>query len=254
MPSTIPILRARRERRLVRQNLRAGRIRNAFLVVGMFLALLIAASIISTAFAYIRLTRDLPPVELLSSLLNPPDGLLLQPTRIYDRTGQNLLFSFSPDNSTRRYIPLSDANPQHLPKFLGDAVIARSDPDFWNHAGYSLAGITEPDSHPTLAQKLVYDLLLFNEPPTLRRALRERLLAAQITSQYGRTQILEWYLNSANFGRYAFGAEAAAQLYFGKSATQLTTAESAILAAVSESPSLNPHDAPQTALERGARP
>ncbi len=76
-------------------------------------------------------------------------------------------------------------------------------------------------------------------------------MPAQITAQYGRTQILEWYLNSANFGRYAFGAEAAAQLYFGKSATQLTTAEAAILAAVSELPSQNPHDAPQTALERG---
>jgi membrane peptidoglycan carboxypeptidase len=251
MPSTIPILRTRRERRLSRQHLREGRTRNAFLVAGMFLSLLIAASIIATAFAYINLTRDLPAVEMLPSLLNPPDGLLLQPTRIYDRTGRNLLFTFSPDNSTRRYIPLSDTNPQYLPKFLGDAVIARMDPDFWNHPGYSLAGLTDPDAHPTIAQKLVHDLLLFDEPPTLRRALRERLLAAQITAQYGRTQILEWYLNSANFGRYAFGAEAAAQLYFGKSATQLTTAESALLAAVSESPSLNPHDAPQPALERG---
>src|SRR6185503_7013034 len=97
----------------------------------------------------------------------------------------------------------------------------------------------------------VSDLLLFDEPASLRRALRERILAAQITAQYGRTQILEWYLNSANFGRYALGAEAAAQLYFGKSAAQLTTAESAILAAVSDSPSLNPYDAPQTALQRG---
>ena len=251
MPSTIPILRNRRKRRLARQHLHEGRTRNTFLIAGMFLSLLIAAAILLTAFAYINLTRDLPSVELLPSLLNPPNGLLLQPTRIYDRTGQNLLFTFSPDSSPRRYIPLSDANPQYLPRFLGDAVIARSDPDFWRHAGYSPTGVTDPDIHPTLAQKLVYDLLLFDEPPTLRRALRERLLAAQITAQYGRTQILEWYLNSASFGRYAFGAEAAAQLYFGKSATQLTTAESAILAAVSESPSLNPHDAPQTALERG---
>jgi membrane peptidoglycan carboxypeptidase len=81
--------------------------------------------------------------------------------------------------------------------------------------------------------------------------LRERILAAQVTAHFGRTQVLEWYLNSANFGRYAFGAEAAAQLYFGKSAAQLSTAESAILAAVSDSPSLNPYDAPLSALERG---
>jgi membrane peptidoglycan carboxypeptidase len=251
MPSTIPILRARRERRLTRQYSREGQKRNAFLVAGMVICLLIAGLIITTALTYINLTRDLPSAELLPSLLNPPDGLLLQPTRIYDRTGQNILFTFAPDDSTRRYIPLSDTNPQHLPRFLEDAVIARTDPGFWKHPGYSLARITDPKAHPTIAQKLVYDLLFFNEPPTLQRALRERILAAQITAQYGRTQILEWYLNSANFGRYAFGAEAAAQLYFGKSAAQLTTAEAGILAAVSESPSLNPHDAPQTALERG---
>ena len=245
MPSTIPILRNRRERRLAHQQLREGRTRNILLVAGMFLSLIIASSILVTAFAYINLTRSLPPVELLPALLNPPDGLLLQPTRIYDRTGQNLLFTFSTDDSTRRYIPLSEATPQHLSKFLGDAVIARMDPDFWNHPGYSLATLTDPEAHPTLAQRLVYDLLLFDEPPTIRRALRERILAAQITARYGRTQVLEWYLNSTSFGRYAFGAESAAQLYFGKPASQLTTAEAAILAGVSESPSLNPHDAPR---------
>jgi len=251
MRSTIPILRARRERRLSRQRTSEARKRNAFLSAGMILSLLIAALIIVTAFLYVSLTRNLPSTQILPTLLNPPNGLLLQPTHIYDRTGRNIIFTFAPNDSPRRYIPLSETNPQYLPKSLADAVVAKTDPNFWNHAGYSLAELTNPDSHPTIAQRLVFDLLLFNDPPTLRRAMRERILAAQITAQYGRTQILEWYLNSANFGRYAFGAEAAAQLYFGKSATQLTTAESAILAAVSDSPSLNPYDAPQTALERG---
>ena len=251
MPSTVPILRARRERRLARQQAGEARTRNGCLVAGMVLSLLIAALIVGAAFTYINLTRDLPSVELLPALLNPPDGLLIQPTRIYDRTGENLLYTFAPDDSPRRYIPLSPTNPQHLPGSLRDAVLARTDPRFWSHPGYTLDTITNYESHPTLAQKLVSNLLLFDEPPSLRRALRERILAAQITEQYGRTQVLEWYLNSANFGRHAFGAEAAAQLYFGKSATGLTTAESAILAAVSEAPSLNPHDAPETALERG---
>ena len=251
MPSTIPILRARRERRLARQRASALRTRNAFLSAGMALSLLIAALILVTAFAYVNLTRDLTSVQILPTLLNPPDGLLLQPTRIYDRTGDHVIFTFAPNDVPRRYIPLSETNPQYLPKSLTDAVIARTDPDFWNHPGYILNSITNYDVHPTLAQRLVFDLLLFDEPASLRRALRERILAAQITAQYGRTQILEWYLNSANFGRYAFGADAAARLYFGKPATQLTTAESAILAAVSDSPSLNPYDAPQTALERG---
>jgi membrane peptidoglycan carboxypeptidase len=217
----------------------------------MLLSLIIATLILLTAFTYVNLTRNLPSTQILPALLNPPDGLLLQPTRIFDRTGDHVIFAFAPKDAPRRYIPLSDTNPQFLPKSLADAVIAKTDPDFWNHAGYSFTDLTNPDSHPTIAQRLIFDLLLFNEPPTLQRALRERILAAQITAQYGRTQILEWYLNSVNFGRYAFGADAAAQLYFGKSVTQLTTAEAAILAAVSDSPSLNPYDAPQTALERG---
>jgi len=254
MPSTIPILRARRERRLAKQRASDSRTRNTFLSAGMILSLLIAALIIASAFTYVNLTRDLPAIETLSILLNPPNGLLLQPTRITDRTGDTVLFTFAPAsgaNLPRRYIPLSDANPQHLPNSLADAVIATSDPNFYDHAGYTLDTITNYESHPTLAQKLVSELLLFNEPLSLRRALRERILAAQVTSQFGRTQILEWHLNSAHFGRYAFGAESAAQLYFGKSAVQLSTAESAILAAVGDSPSLNPYDAPQTALERG---
>ncbi len=251
MPSTLPILRARRERRLTKLHANESRTRNTFLSAGMILSLVIAALIIVAAFAYVSLTRDLPSIQTLPILLNPPDGLLLQPTRIYDRTGDNILFTFAPNDSARRYIPLSDANPQHLPQSLADAVIATSDPNFYDHAGYNLASITNYEIHDTLAQKLVYELLLFNEPPSLRRALRERILAAQVTSHFGRTQILEWHINSAHFGRHAFGAESAAQLYFGKPATQLSTAESAILAAVSDSPSLNPYDAPQTALERG---
>ncbi len=251
MPSTIPILRARRERRIAKQHRNEASTRNALLSVGMILCLLIAALIIVTAFSYVNLTRDLPSAQILPTLLNPPDGLLLQPTRIYDRTGKNVIYTFAPDDAPRRYIPLSETNPQHLPKSLADAVIARTDPQFWGHQGYSLAGLANPESHPTIAQKLVYVFILFDEPPSLRRALRERILAAQITAEFGRTQVLEWYLNSAHFGHYAFGAEAAAQLYFGKPAAQLTTAESAILAGVSDSPSSNPYDVPGTALERG---
>ena len=251
MSSTIPILRARRERRLARQRVSGSRSRNTLLAAGMILSLLIAALIIATSFAYVNLTRDLPSTAILPILLNPPDGLLLQPTRIYDRTGENLLFTFAPNDSQRRYLPLSASNPQHLPNSLRDAVIAKTDPYFGEHPGYTLTTITNYELHPTLAQRLAFDLLLFDEPPSLRRALRERILAAQITARYGRTQVLEWYLNSANFGHHAFGAESASQLYFGKSAAQLTTTESAILAAVSDAPSLNPYDAPLTALERG---
>src|SRR5215216_2506969 len=172
MSSTIPILRARRERRLARQRASETRTRNTLLSAGMVLSLLIAALIIVAAFSYVSLTRDLPSIQTLPALLNPPDGLLLQPTRIFDRTGSNVIFTFAPNDSPRRYIPLSDTNPQHLPTSLVDAVIAKTDPDFWNHPGYILNTLTNSETHSTLAQRLAFDLLLFDEPASLRRALR----------------------------------------------------------------------------------
>ncbi|UCD41267.1 MAG: penicillin-binding protein, partial [Chloroflexota bacterium] len=89
-----------------------------------------------------------------------------------------------------------------------------------------------------------------DHPPSLQRSINEMILAAQINASFGREKVIEWYLNSTNFGNYAYGADAAARVYFGKSATKLSLAESAMLAAVAESPSLNPIDAPTAAHER----
>lgn len=251
MPSTLPILRARRERRLEKQNNQSARLRGAIISGGIVLSLLLALGIMLGAFAYADITRELPSTEILPRLLNPPDGLLLQPTRIYDRSGYQLLLTFAPNNLPRRYIPVNPQNPQHIPENLVNAAIAVADPQFKTHSGYAIQGYNDPELHPTIAQKLVSGLMLYNEPPSMRRAIRERILAAQITAQFGRTQIIEWYLNSANFGNHAYGVDAAAQLYFGKPADELTLAESAILAATSETPALNPLDAPQFALQRG---
>ncbi|MFZ5858443.1 MAG: transglycosylase domain-containing protein, partial [Chloroflexota bacterium] len=84
----------------------------------------------------------------------------------------------------------------------------------------------------------------------LRRAIRERILAAQIVSRFGKDQTIEWFINSANYGHYAFGIESASELYFDKPATELTLAESALLASIAETPSLNPIDAPDAASQR----
>jgi membrane peptidoglycan carboxypeptidase len=251
MPSTLPVLRVRRERRLEKQRRNENRSRGAILSVGLILSIGLGLLIILGAFAYADLTRNLPSTDILPRLLNPPDGLLLQPTRIYDRSGLQLLATFAPSESPRRYIPISEQNAQHIPDELVNAIIAAADPQFESHSGYSLAGLNNFESHPTLAQKIVSSLMLYAEPPSFNRAIRERLLAAQITAQFGRTQIMEWYLNSANFGNYAYGVDAAAQLYFEKPVDELTLAESAILAAVSETPALNPLDAPQVAIQRG---
>jgi len=251
MTDVIPILRRRRDRRESARRGVEARTRRLALGFGFVFSLLLAVLILGTAIFYAELTRDLPSVQSLPGLLNPPDGLLLQPTRIYDRTGTHVLKTFAPTESPRRYIPLDPSNPQHLPDSLVQATLAMADPTFWEHSGYILTGLNNPDLHPTIAQQLVSNLLLWDESSPLQRAFRERLLAAQITSDYGRSQVIEWYLNTANYGNYAYGAQAAAQIYFGKPASELTPAESAILAAVSQAPSLNPLDAPQAARQRG---
>ncbi len=251
MSRTVSILRKRHARSVDKRRAREGRFQIGGIGFGIIISLLLAVVILFVALTYADLTRDLPSVELLPTLLYPPDGLLLQPTRVYDRTGEKLLFTFAPNEFPRRYLPLSSQVPLHLPDFLAKATVAVSDPGFFSNAGYSLSGWQDSENHPTIAQKLVSDLLLYTEPPSLRRALRERILAAQITAKYGRNQVLEWYLNSADYGHYAFGVDAAAQLYFGKSASELTSAESAVLAATSQSPSLNPFDAKDVALQRG---
>ncbi|GAB4543606.1 MAG: PBP1A family penicillin-binding protein [Anaerolineales bacterium] len=251
MQKYLPVLRARRERRLAKQRAAANRARGAALSVGMILSIALGALILFAAFAYAEVTQGLPPVQTLPRLFNPPDGFLLEPTRIYDRSGTHLLYVFAPEDAPRRYLPINPQNPQRLPEDMLNAILAAQDPAFWRHSGYTLEGIRDPNAHPTLAQKLAADFLLYDEAPSLRRALRERLLAAQLTAQFGRAQILEWYLNSANFGRSAYGVEAAAQLYFGKPASALTLAESVILAATSAAPALNPLDAEQSAIQRG---
>ena len=250
MSTTLSILRNRRKRRTESDRRRAQGGRGVGVGCGFILSVLLIFIIFSLVLSYQSVTNDLPPAETLEVLLNPRDGILLQPTRLYDRSGEHLLQVFAPDDKPRRYIPLNAQNPQHIPESLAQATLVMADPGFWDHPGYSFAGLNLPETHPTLTQRLVADLLLWDEAPSLRRALRERFLAAQITERYGRQQILEWWLNSANYGHHAYGAEAAAQLYFGKSVTELGLAESATLAAVSQIPALNPIDAPIAAYQR----
>jgi membrane peptidoglycan carboxypeptidase len=212
--------------------------------------ILLTAGVVAFAaleVAFTRLTANLPSVETLPALLDPVSGSLLIPTRVYDRTGQTMLGELSLPGIQRRFLHLEADYGEAFSADLINATVAAIDPSFWTNPGYVLTGLNNPDSHPTLAQKLVYQLFFSDEPATFNRAVRERILAGQITARYGRKQVLEWYLNSVYYGRQAYGAEAAARLYFNKSASQLNLAEATLLAAVSSSPALNPLDAPTAA-------
>jgi membrane carboxypeptidase/penicillin-binding protein len=230
-----------RQRRYTREN------RSPWLKLGLISGILISLAIVILTLAginyYLGLTRDLPSLALIPSLLEPPNGVFLQPTRLYDRTHQHLILSLENSAATgKQYIQLTvedgEISNQSL-YYLANATIASYDPAFWKEPGYSLSGISE-GTHPTLAQLLIANLVLDSEKPSLERNLRERLLAAQLTAQYGREKIIEWFVNSAQFGKFIYGADAAARVYFGKPAERLSLAEAAMLVAIEQSPSIDP--------------
>ncbi|MBN1537889.1 MAG: transglycosylase domain-containing protein [Anaerolineales bacterium] len=251
-----PIQIRRRKRRLTPRNsgMRLG------LSCGLVLCFTLFLLSISIAWAYSNITQDLPSPEVLRSLLDPSPGHLLTPTRIYDRSGAKLLTTLNNSLIGQNIYLTSNPNLaskqndlldfQNIPPILILTTVAASDPGFWNHAGFSLNGFFTQE-HPTIAQRLVNDFLLWQESPGIRKAIRERLLAAQITSLYGREKILEWFINYADYGYYTFGAADASKAYFNKEAGNLTLTEAAILAATAEAPLLNPWDAAVVAHERG---
>jgi membrane peptidoglycan carboxypeptidase len=242
MSSILNIIRQRRHRRDLTRSSAQQRSQRTVLGLGFIVTAAVVVIVLAATLAYASLTRGLPPLEQVSVLLDPQDGQLLQPTRFYDRTGQHLIATLAPTSSDRTYISFS-----HFPQALVVATLALTQPDFWSSPGYTVKGWQDPQSHPTLAQHLVYDLVFWDQPASTLRSIQERMLAAQLTARYGSQQVLEWYLNSADYGHYAYGAEAAAQLYFGKSVTRLDMSESVLLAAVSQAPALNPIDAASAA-------
>lgn len=205
---------------------------------GTLISILAVIAALGAAYVYASITAGLPSIERLPALLEPPNGLLSHPTRIYDRTGEHLLAELAPLNAERRYLQLENISPS-----LIEAVLAVYEPNFWSSPGYSING-------ETIAQRLVSVLLMEEEESGLRRDIRVRLLAGQITNRFGREQILEWYLNSAAFGPRVYGVETAAHAYFGKSASDLTLAEATALAAASQIASISPSDARQNITNR----
>jgi penicillin-binding protein 1C len=186
-------------------------------------------------------------------------------TRIYDRTGQVLLYEIiDPQGGNRTVVPLD-----RIPSHCINATIALEDRNFWNNPGFDWYGILRAayitlrgeqiQGASTITQQLVKNVLI---PPTERfvrdptdlatysRKAKELILSVEIARRYEKKQILEWYLNANNYGNLAYGLQAAAETYFGKRVQDLDLTECATLAAVPQYPLLNPIDNPQKALER----
>ncbi len=151
---------------------------------------------------------------------------------------------------------------KELPAYLPQAFIAIEDRRFYSHHGVDPFGIARAlaanvlrrgvsQGGSTLTQQLAKNLFLTQER-TIGRKVQELVLALWLEHKYTKTQILELYLNRVYFGAGAYGVEAAAQRYFGKSARKVTLGEAAMLAGLVKSPSrLAPTHNPDGAQRRG---
>ena len=180
MPTILTIIRQRRHRRDQTRSSAQQRSGRAVIGFGFVASAVVVVLLLVTTLTYTSLTSGLPPVEELGVLLDPQDGQLLQPTRLYDRTGQHLVATLSPSDAPRTYIPYAG-----FPLALVDATLALTDPGFWTSPGYVINGWQDASTHPTLAQNLVYNLLLWNVPASPVRGIHERMLAAQVTRSPG---------------------------------------------------------------------
>ncbi len=219
----------------------------------------IAGSVGAVVGVYAYYAKDLPPAEELGQRTSSD----FQTSRIYDRTGQHVLYEIlDPQGGARTRVPL-----HKIPAHLRNATVAIEDKTFYQNPGINIEGILRAawsnfQGNPiqggsSLTQQLVKQVLI---PPEERyqvsyaRKIKEAILSLELSRRYpgleGKDQILEWYLNTVHYGRLAYGVEAAAEQYFGKSAEELTLAESAMLAVIPQSPLLNPIDNPQEAKKR----
>ncbi len=136
----------------------------------------------------------------------------------------------------------------HVPKHLIQAFIAAEDSRFYEHEGVDVASILRAaiknvmagrieQGGSTITQQVAKALLLKNPEKTFKRKIREATLSLQIEKEFTKERILFLYLNEIYLGHGAYGVEAAARTYFDKSASDLTLAESAMLAGLTQAPS-----------------
>ncbi|KGR92436.1 penicillin-binding protein [Ureibacillus massiliensis 4400831 = CIP 108448 = CCUG 49529] len=144
----------------------------------------------------------------------------------------------------RRYwVELEDISP-----YLVDATIAVEDKEFYSHNGFDYSRIVSAiikdlktqsmaEGASTITQQLARNLYLTLDK-TWTRKINEALYAYRLEVFYSKDEILEGYLNTVNYGHGMYGVEAASQYYFSKSASELTLAESAMLAGIPKGPSI----------------
>ena len=204
---------------------------------------------LGVAVLLIILSRDLPSLEQLENY--DPDLV----TRIYSSDGKLLNELFV---QKRVFIEI-----EKIPIHMQNAIIASEDRRFYNHWGLSMRSVARAilintlamsyrQGFSTLTQQLarnLYKSIGFED--SIFRKIKEVITAIQIERTYTKNEILEMYLNTIHFGHGTYGVEAATKRFFGKSSTQLSIDESALLVGLLPSPAnYSPINYPEISIRR----
>jgi len=217
---------------------------NALLAVSIAAFTLVLVILGASTWLVYDVFHDLPSASELHDI-----GSMAQATTLYDRNNQPAFTIFQ---ERRIETPLADISP-----YLVHAVISVEDQRFYEHGGIDLlrifaAAVTNLREHraaqggSTLTQQLARQSFLTSDK-TLRRKLKEAVLAWRLEREFTKDQLLELYLNKVYFGDGLYGVEAASLGFFGKHARDVDVAEAALLAGLVKSPSAY---APTINLER----
>ncbi len=222
-------------------------LRGALIGAGLLTLFVVTVLSAGALWALTILPRSLPSVTALENF-EPLKG-----TKIYD---ENDALVTELHVERRIFVPLS-----HVPRVLQDAVIATEDRRFYYHWGVDPIGIGRAvlqnyrqgrivEGGSTITQQLT-KVLFLTPDKSLERKLKEAVLALEIERRYAKDRILEMYLNHVYFGGGAYGVEAAARTYFGKSVSEITAREAALLAGLPRAPSTYaPFEHPKAAKQR----
>jgi penicillin-binding protein 1A len=198
-------------------------------------------------WAFTILPRSLPSVTALETL-QPIQG-----SKIYDDNDEAITELHV---ERRILVPLAQ-----IPQSLRDAILATEDHRFYSHWGIDPIGVARAvvqnyrrgrivEGGSTITQQLT-KVLFLTPDKSLERKLKEAVLALELERRYSKDRILEMYLNQVYFGQGSYGVEAAARTYFGKSVSELTVRESALIAGLPRAPTnYSPFDRPEAAKRR----
>ena len=216
----------------------AQQIKRLMAMISLAILCFIAVMLVSVDLLIWRFAPTIPSITQIAAFH------LVSPTRIYSSDGV-LLAQLQTEN--RVIAPLKNISPR-----LIDATLAIEDTRFYSHpaidirailraamANY-LGGNTTGQGASTITQQLARNISDFgiSRQKSLSRKVREALTAIRIEQVYSKDEILEMYLNQIYYGNGAYGAEAAARVYFNKSAQNLDVPEAALLAGLPQRPTL----------------